>query len=116
MTSTGMTLIYKLVSAAEWQEAERAGVYTGSADDRRDGFIHCSAADQVAETATKWFAGVPDLLLIAVDAEALGSTLKWEPARGGALFPHIYGVLPLSAVRWSKMVSAASIDLRQPSQ
>jgi uncharacterized protein (DUF952 family) len=91
--------IYKICSAAEWREAEQTGVYRGSAVDRRDGFIHFSTAAQAAETAARHFAGQHDLLLIAVDADALGARLKWEPSRGGALFPHLYGELPLSAVR-----------------
>ena len=87
--------IYKICTAAEWREAERAGAYRGSAVDRRDGFIHFSTAEQAAETAAKWFAGQRDLVLVAVDADALGDALKWEPSRGGALFPHLYGELPL---------------------
>ena len=94
-----MTTIYKICTAAEWHEASRAGVYRGSAVDRRDGFIHFSTAGQVAETAAKHFAGQRDLLLVAVDAALLGERLKWEPSRGGALFPHLYGALDLSAVR-----------------
>ena len=94
-----MTTIYKICTAAEWREAERAGAYRGSTADRRDGFIHFSTAEQAAETAAKWFAGQHDLVLIAVDAAALGDKLKWEPSRGGALFPHLYGDLPLAAVR-----------------
>ena len=91
-------MIYKICTAAEWREAEQAGAYRGSAVDRRDGFIHFSTAEQTAETAAKWFAGQRDLVLIAVDAAALGERLKWEPSRGGALFPHLYGDLPLTAV------------------
>jgi uncharacterized protein (DUF952 family) len=68
----------------------------------QDGYIHFSGPDQVAETAAKHFAGAADLVLVAVDAPALGSALKWEPSRGGALFPHLYGALPLGAVRWVK--------------
>ena len=94
-----MITIYKICTASEWREAEQAGAYRGSAVDRRDGFIHFSTAEQAAETASKWFTGLPDLLLVAVDAEALGVKLKWEPSRGGALFPHLYGALPLAAVR-----------------
>jgi uncharacterized protein (DUF952 family) len=93
-----MTTIYKICTAAEWHAAEHAGVYRGSAVDARDGFIHFSTAEQAAETAAKWFAGQRDLVLVAVDAEALGERLKWEPSRGGALFPHLYGELPLAAV------------------
>ena len=95
-----MTTIYKICRAAEWADAERAGAFAGSEVDRRDGYIHFSTAGQVAETAARYFAGLPDLELIAVDADKLGPSLKWEPARGGALFPHLYGVLPLTAVVW----------------
>lgn len=64
----------------------------------RDGFIHFSSAEQVAETAARHYAGQSDLVLIWVDAEALGAALRWEPSRGGALFPHLYGALPVAAV------------------
>ena len=97
-----MTTIYKICTASEWHEAEHAGVYRGSAVDRSDGFVHFSTAAQAAETASKWFSGQRDLVLIAVDAGALGARLKWEPSRGGALFPHLYGALPMSAVLWVK--------------
>lgn len=93
-----MTPIYKLCTAAEWRDAEQAGAYRGSAADRRDGFIHFSIAEQAAETAAKWFADQRDLVLVTVDADALGDKLKWEPSRGGALFPHLYGELPLASV------------------
>ena len=85
----------------EWREAERAGFYRGSAVDVKDGFIHFSTAEQATETAAKWFTGQRDLVLVAVDADALGDALKWEPSRGGALFPHLYGALDLQAVRQS---------------
>jgi uncharacterized protein (DUF952 family) len=85
--------IYKICPAAAWRDALRAGAYRGSADDRRDGFIHFSAASQVAGTLAKHFAGQSGLLLIAVDEDALGPALKWEPSRGGELFPHLYGDL-----------------------
>jgi uncharacterized protein (DUF952 family) len=94
-----MPTIYKICTDAEWREAQQAGAYRGSAVDRRDGFIHFSTAEQAAETAARWFAGQRDLVLVAVDADALGDKLKWEPSRGGALFPHLYGELPLVAVR-----------------
>jgi uncharacterized protein (DUF952 family) len=94
--------IYKICDVAAWQAAERAGEFAGAAVDLADGYIHFSAADQVAETAAKHFAGEHDLVLVAVDAQALGPALKWEPSRGGALFPHLYGTLPLTAVRWVK--------------
>ncbi|MBX9826614.1 MAG: DUF952 domain-containing protein [Xanthobacteraceae bacterium] len=93
-----MTTIYKICTAAEWHDAMRAGAYRGSAADHKDGFIHFSTAQQAPETASKWFAGQRDLVLVAVDGDALGARLKWEPSRGGALFPHLYGDLELSAV------------------
>ena len=93
-----MTTIYKICTAAEWRDAERAGVYRGSTVDRRDGFIHFSTAEQAAETAAKHFAGQRDLMLVSVDVAALGDRLKWEPSRGGSLFPHLYGELELAAV------------------
>ncbi len=95
-----MTLIYKISPRDAWAAAEAAGRFTGAPVDIVDGFIHFSAADQLRETAAKHFAGQADLVLVAVDAEALGPALKWEPSRGGALFPHLYAELPVSAVRW----------------
>ncbi|MGO4869936.1 MAG: DUF952 domain-containing protein [Roseiarcus sp.] len=97
-----MTLIFKIVGVEEWRAAEAAGVFAGAAVDRADGYIHFSTAAQAPETAAKWFAGRSDLLLAAVDADALGSALRWEPARGGALFPHLYGPLALDAVVWTR--------------
>jgi uncharacterized protein (DUF952 family) len=97
-----VTTIYKICERAAWQAAESAGIYRGSALDIRDGFIHFSSAAQVSETAAKHFAGQIDLMLVAADADALGAALKWEPSRGGALFPHLYAALPLSAVRWAR--------------
>jgi uncharacterized protein (DUF952 family) len=97
-----MKLIFKIAGAEEWRQAEAAGVFEGAAVDRADGYIHFSTALQAAETAAKWFAGRSDLVLAAIDADALGSALRWEPSRGGALFPHLYAPLPLSAVRWTR--------------
>ncbi len=142
--------VYKLITAAEWEAAWAEGVYRGSADDQRDGFIHLSTAAQIAETARKYFSGVSDLVLLAVDIEMLeklhtphpsplppgeGATasllpasapsarlqpgmpapargcrtgegqdegkspLRWEPSRGGDLFPHLYALLPAAAVQ-----------------
>jgi uncharacterized protein (DUF952 family) len=90
--------IYKICPASAWREAERRGMYRGSADDVRDGFIHFSIASQVAGTARKHFFGQSGLFLIAVDADALGDALRWEPSRDGQLFPHLYGELDLGAV------------------
>jgi uncharacterized protein (DUF952 family) len=91
--------IYKICDAAAWRAAERVGEFAGAPVDVADGYIHFSTADQVAETAAKHFAGQRDLVLVAVDADTLGPALKWEPSRGGGLFPHLYGRLPLAAVR-----------------
>jgi uncharacterized protein (DUF952 family) len=91
--------IYKICPQALWREAEKAGRFDGAPVDLADGFVHFSSAAQVRETAGRHFAGAGDLLLIAVDPEALGEKLRWEPSRGGALFPHLYGSLPMSAVR-----------------
>ena len=93
-------LIYKICPTSLWREAEHEGVFRGAPIDVQDGYIHLSTATQVAETAEKHFAGQDGLLLVAVDAEALGAALKCEPSRGGALFPHLYDPLPLTAVRW----------------
>jgi uncharacterized protein (DUF952 family) len=94
--------IYKICDTALWREAEKTGVFAGAPVDEADGYIHFSTAGQVAETAARHFAGQANLVLVAVDAEALGPVLRHEPSRGGALFPHLYGTLPLSAVRWVK--------------
>jgi uncharacterized protein (DUF952 family) len=97
--------IYKICPASAWREAERQGVYRGGADDARDGFIHFSAASQVAGTARKHFFGQTGLFLIQVDAGVLGDALKWERSRNDELFPHLYGELDLAAV-------AEVLDLR----
>lgn len=93
------TLIYKICPQALWRAAEAAGRFDGAPVDLADGFIHFSDAGQVRETAARHFSGEDGLLLIAVDADALGDPLKWEPSRGNALFPHLYAPLDLSAVR-----------------
>jgi len=91
--------IYKILRAAEWAELDRGGETAGAPVDIADGYIHFSTADQVAETAAKHFAGVEGLVLAAFDAEAL-APLRWEPSRGGALFPHLYGPLRRADVLW----------------
>ena len=108
-----MTTIYKICQQAPWHAAKAAGNFSGSADDARDGFMHFSTASQLADTAAKHFAGQPGLVLVAVDAEALGADLKWEPSRGGELFPHLYAALPLAAVRWVRPL-ADEVDGRRP--
>ena len=93
-----MPLIYKICPRTLWREAEAAGVFTGAPIDRADGFIHFSTAAQSAETAARHFAGQTDLLLVSVEAGSLGAALRYEPSRGGDLFPHLYADLPLAAV------------------
>ena len=90
--------IYKICDVELWRAAERAGAFRGAPIDVADGYIHFSTAAQVRETAARHFAGVSDLVLVAVDADALGAALRFEPSRGGALFPHLYGPLPMAAV------------------
>jgi len=93
-----MPMLFKIVPVGLWRSAEQAGVFRGSEVDLKDGFIHFSTAAQAEETAARHFAGQTDLLLVTVDGDRLGTALKWEPSRGGALFPHLYGELPLSIV------------------
>lgn len=93
-------LIYKICPAPLWREAERNGRFDGAPVDLSDGYIHFSTAAQLAETAAKHFAGQTDLLLVAVDDSRLGAALRYEPSRGGALFPHLYATLDPKAVRW----------------
>jgi uncharacterized protein (DUF952 family) len=95
-------VVFKIVATDEWRGAEVEGVFAGASVDRADGFIHFSTAEQAPETAAKWFAGRRDLTLAAIDGEALGDALRWEPSRGGAIFPHLYAALPMSAVLWSR--------------
>ncbi|WP_346899378.1 DUF952 domain-containing protein [uncultured Roseibium sp.] len=95
-----MRLIFKIVPEDLWQEAEALGVFKGAPVDLADGFIHFSTAVQARETAAKHFAGQDGLLLAAFDADALGPDLKWEPSRGGDLFPHLYADLPTSIAVW----------------
>ena len=90
------TVVYKIVSRDEWRVAEASGVFTGSTNDRLDGFIHLSTGAQVRETASRHFRGEADLLLVEVATSVL--ELRWERSRGGDLFPHLYGTLPVSAV------------------
>jgi len=91
-------VIYHMCRRAEWDAAVATGRYDGSSQDAADGFIHFSTAEQIVESAAKHRAGQDGLVLLTVDAERLGSALRWEPARGGALFPHLYGCLAPDAV------------------
>jgi uncharacterized protein (DUF952 family) len=94
-----MPLIYKISPRELWRDAEALGRFTGAPVDHADGYIHFSTADQAVETAARHFAGADDLVLVSVEADALGPALRYEPSRGGALFPHLYADLPLTAVR-----------------
>jgi uncharacterized protein (DUF952 family) len=102
MSSTRATAIYKIVPATAWAEAERKGAFAGAGIDLKDGYIHFSSAGQVAETAQLHFAGQEGLVLVALDPALFGAALKWEPSRGGALFPHLYGTLDPTLILWVK--------------
>ena len=93
-----VSFLYKIMSRQEWETAQAQGIYEGSEVDRRDGFIHLSAAHQVRATAQKHFSGQEDLVLVSVAQESVGPNLKWEASRGGDLFPHINGPLQLDAI------------------
>ncbi len=99
---THRMLILKIFRRPEWNAFRDAGVTRGAPVDLADGYIHFSTAAQVAETAAKYFATESDLVLVAFDDARLGPELKWEPARGGALFPHLYRPLSISDVVWDK--------------
>lgn len=95
-------IIYKIVPADLWAEAETAGVFGGAPIDLTDGYIHFSTGAQTRRTADLYFKGQDNLLLVAVDGGKLGDALKYEPSRGGDLFPHLYAPLTLDAVLWKK--------------
>ena len=93
-----MSLIYKIVPLSLWRDAGKNGIFAGAPVDLADGYIHFSTAPQLRETAAKHFAGQDDLLLVAVDSDVLGAHLRWEPSRGGSLFPHLYTSLALKNI------------------
>jgi uncharacterized protein (DUF952 family) len=95
-------LIFKILTSAQWRQAKAEGVFRGAPIDLKDGYIHFSTAEQVRGTADKHFAGINDLVLAAVETSRLGGRLVYEVSRGDALFPHLYDVLGLAAVRWVK--------------
>lgn len=95
-------LVYKILRRSEWNAFRAAGATAGAPVDLRDGFIHLSTSEQVTETAARHFSQESDLVLVALDAARLGADLRWEPSRGGALFPHLYRPLRLSDVVWDK--------------
>jgi uncharacterized protein (DUF952 family) len=94
-----LSRIYKILPRADWARAEAAGRYEGSPVDHQDGYIHFSTAAQAPETARRHFAGQADLVVLEVEADDLGDALRWEPSRGGDLFPHLYGPLKPAQVR-----------------
>lgn len=106
--------IYKIFRTPEWEHLRQAGSTAGAPVDVADGFVHFSAAGQLRETAAKWFAGVEGLWLLACDPEALGQALKWEPSRGGALFPHLYRPLLISDVLWARPLPLAGTGFDFP--
>jgi uncharacterized protein (DUF952 family) len=99
-----VTPIIKLLRAAEWAQFQADGLFAGSPDDLRDGFIHLSTPEQAPGTAAKWFAGEAGVMALTFDADALAADLKWEPSRGGQLFPHLYRPL-----RLDELVEAAPL-------
>ena len=96
------TTIYKIADAGEFAEAQAEGIYAGAPLDLQDGFIHFSTAGQLSETLRLHFRGRSGLVLAAVATAGLGDRLRWEPSRGGALFPHLYGTLEMSSVLWTE--------------
>lgn len=94
-----MSRIYKILARRDWEAARNAGVYGGSAVDLADGFIHFSTAEQAQETAARHFKGQAGLVVLEIEADDLGLALRWEPSRGGQLFPHLHGVLDVRLVR-----------------
>ncbi|MHA1157806.1 MAG: DUF952 domain-containing protein [Alphaproteobacteria bacterium] len=99
-----MAIVYKICDGQEWRAAQQAGAYRGSADDARDGFIHFSTREQLAGTLQRYFADRGGLVIIAFDAARLGPALRYEPSRGGDLFPHLYAPLDTSAAFWVRPV------------
>ena len=101
-----MKLIYKIATGDQWRSARSSGRFEGAPIDLADGFIHFSTEGQTRETAARHFAGQTDLVVAALDADALGDRLKWEPSRGGQLFPHLYRPFAMTEVVWAKPLPA----------
>jgi len=95
-------LVYKILTGPQWADLERAGATVGAPVDLADGYVHLSTGEQVAETAARHFAGQAGLMLLALEADRLGAALRWEPSRGGALFPHLYGPLRVEDLSWAR--------------
>lgn len=101
-------IVFKILSARAWAIACVEGAFQGSPGDARDGYIHLSAWSQVSATAAKYFSGQGDLMIVAFDVAKLGDALRWEPARGGDLFPHLYAPLPVPAALWARAMPLGS--------
>lgn len=99
-------IIYKIIDGLEWAAFQKNGIFSGSVVDLADGFIHFSTGAQVGETARRHFCGRTGLVLLAIDADALGEGLRYEPSRGGALFPHFYGMLSIRHVVWDRALAS----------
>lgn len=104
---------YKILTADQYEQLKADGVFHGAPVDLADGYIHLSTRDQAAETAAKHFAGQDRLVMVMVDLAALGAAVRWEPSRGGALFPHLYGDLPLSAIAGKVVLRIGDDGLHQ---
>ncbi|MEM6889728.1 MAG: DUF952 domain-containing protein [Pseudomonadota bacterium] len=109
-------MIFKIFRASEWAHLQSAGETLGAPIDLSDGYVHFSTAEQVQETAAKHFAGEDELMLLAVDADALGEALRWEVSRGGQDFPHLYRALRLSDVVWSEQLMLVKGQHQFPSR
>ena len=108
-------LIYKILRPSEWAAFGASGAFEGSRDDRRDGFIHCSSRDQLTATASRIFGDEPMLVVVTLDADLLGATVRWEPSSSGELFPHVYGPISSEAVVASHRVrGAGEVDAQIP--
>ena len=105
-----MALIYKIMTPAQWAQTEASGLFPGASVDLADGFVHFSTAAQVGETVARHFAGAGELVLAAVEGDALGDALRFEPSRGGDLFPHLYGSLKAGDILWAKAFDADRPD------
>ena len=97
-----MAVLYKIIDKQTWEKAQKNGVFNGAAIDLQDGYIHLSSSLQVVETARLHFAGIDNLLLVAIDETAIATPIKWEASRGWQLFPHMYGSLDPQFILWAK--------------
>lgn len=106
--------VFKIETRARWHENANKGVYFGSQLDKSDGFIHLSTLGQVAQTFALYFQGVSDLIIVEIDADFFGENIKWEKSRNGELFPHLYGILEMEAVRKIHEVEYNGDNMRLP--